>query len=80
MRNYEVFEREFTTKDEYIEFVEDKGIYKWNAYCGAFNNTKYTEDSGVSKLTVRIPHSNCHSHKVRYLTEMGFQKTGLIKQ
>ena len=79
MRRYELFEREFT-KDEYEKFVDFYDIYKWRAYCGSFVNTEKTETSNRIKLTVRIPASN-HTHftKVRYLTEMGFQKIGLIE-
>lgn len=80
MRRYELFEREFT-ESEFEEFVDYYGIYKWHAYCGAFEHAKETRTSNGITLTVRIPASNhTHSTKVRYLTEMGFQKIGLIKQ
>ncbi len=79
MRRYELFERKFS-KDEYRRFVDYYGIYKWHAYCGAFEHTEIVEIPDGINFVVRIPlSSSTHSTKVMKLTEMGFERIGLIK-
>lgn len=79
MRRYEIFERDFG-KDEFKEFVDFYGIYKWHAHCGAFEHCTETEIPNGIKLTVRIAaSSSAHWTKVNKLTEMGFKKTEIIK-
>ena len=81
MKRYELYGRKFKNEKEFTDFADKYGIYKWHAYCGAFEHTEKVEMSEGINFVVRIPASN-HTHwtKVQKLTEMGFEKIGLIKQ
>ena len=80
MRNYILYERTFDTKDEYDRFVDYYGIFKWSACMGAFRNCVVTETPNEIKIVTRLPFAqNGGFQRVKKLTEMGFEKVGLIK-